>query len=102
MTSSERKELPPKEDKIQQIFKFLEIADVSQWQGMNVFEDGDSESLYGILMTAFEQVESDTARRIIGMAEEIGELIKGSHTALTTEEIIRVFRERIANEYHIK
>ncbi len=58
-------ELPPIEDKIQQIFKFLEIADVSKWQGMNVFEAGDADSLYGVLKTAFEQVESETEKRVI-------------------------------------
>lgn len=63
-TNTGEKELDPKRDKIQQIFKFLEIADVSQWQGMNVFEAGDSDSLYGILLTAFEQVESHTIERI--------------------------------------
>lgn len=49
------KELPPIEDKIQQVFNFLEIANVSQWRGMNVFEAGDHDSLYGILKTALEQ-----------------------------------------------
>lgn len=46
-------------DKIQQIFKFLEIADVSQWQGMNVFEASEADSLYGILETALEQTYND-------------------------------------------
>jgi hypothetical protein len=71
-TNTGEKELGFKEDKIQQIFKFLEIADVSQWHGMNVFEAGDSDSLYGILLTAFEQVESHTIERAIEYIENQG------------------------------
>lgn len=67
----QEKELPPIKDKIQQIFKFLEIADVSQWQGMNVFEAGDSDSLYGILATAFEQVEQDAYKRAVEIVKAI-------------------------------
>lgn len=64
-----QEELSPIEDKIQQIFKFLEIADVSQWQGMNVFEAGDADSLYGILKTALGQALEqgrEEARKVIG------------------------------------
>ena len=55
----EGKELSPIKDKIQQIFNFLEHADVTQWQGMNVFEAGDADSLYGILETAFSQIAQE-------------------------------------------
>lgn len=69
MNKENKKELPPIEDKIQQIFKFLEIADVSQWQGMNVFEAGDADSLYGILQTAFEQIEQSAYDKAIEVLE---------------------------------
>lgn len=77
------KELSPIKDKIQQIFKFLEIADVSQWQGMNVFEAGDADSLYGILETAFKQVEEDAYARgredaFKQVIEELGDIINQS------------------------
>lgn len=72
----EEKELPPIKDKIQQIFKFLEIADVSQWQGMNVFEAGDADTLYGILETAFEQVIKEERER----CKEIVESLKVNQT----------------------
>lgn len=65
-----KKELQPIEDKIQQIFKFLEIADVSQWQGMNVFEAGDADSLYGILKTALEKTYQEGYEKHKKMMED--------------------------------
>ena len=68
-TEDTHKELPPIKDKIQQIFKFLETADVSQWQGMNVFEAGDADSLYGILETAFLQAQQEERKRVVEVLE---------------------------------
>jgi hypothetical protein len=73
------KELPSIADKIQQILTFLEHADVSQWQGMNVFEAGDADTLYGILNTAFEQVVAeDRIKEKALLVEKIEKIKKGN------------------------
>lgn len=82
------KELPPIKDKIQQIFKFLEIADVSKWQGMNVFEAGDADSLYGILETAFAQVISEERKRCVEIVEKRKAEIFGETCELVCDDII--------------
>lgn len=68
------KELPSKEDKIQQVFKFLEIADISEWSGKNVFEAGDADTLHDILMTALTQVETET---LLSEQSRIKEKVEG-------------------------
>lgn len=91
-------ELPPIEDKIQQIFKFLEIADVSKWQGMNVFEAGDADSLYGVLKTAFEQVESETEKRVIEENKITENTSDGYHTFKELYEFRKAYNIAFFNE----
>ncbi len=95
MNKENKKELPPIKDKIQQIFKFLEIADVSQWQGMNVFEAGDADSLYGILQTAFEQVEQSAYDKAI-------EAVKKSYLKAETREANKLFMGAISEITKLK
>lgn len=95
-----QEELPPIKDKIQQIFKFLEIADVSQWQGMNVFEAGDSDSLYGILETAFEQVHTLGLMKGVEIVESVdkGGLLNEEQDSIrerTIEEIIKKLKQEL-------
>lgn len=71
---TEQRELTPVEDKIQQVFKFLEIADIQQFNGKNIFEAADADALHDILVTAFEQhekaIREDERERVVEMVEE--------------------------------
>lgn len=60
-----------RDDKIHQVFKFLEIADITQWNGKNVFEAGDADTFWDIMRTAFNQVELEAYNR--GRHEAIAE-----------------------------
>lgn len=74
------KELPLIEDKIQQIFKAIEVMDISQWNGMNVFEAGAADTLYSILETAFNQTKKEENQRIRNLFDKIPRVSIGSKT----------------------
>lgn len=67
------KELPPIEDKIQQVFLFLENMKygLSEFGGKWRFEVGEADDLYSILKTAFEQILSSERGRIITLMESL-------------------------------
>ena len=64
------KEIAPIEDKIQQIFKLLEVLDITQWNGKNVFEESDADTLHKSLKTAFEQYGDYIRQQTLEAVEE--------------------------------